>query len=83
MSFQQQNSQKKIRTEYLESETESEFHYQWGSQKSEPKIGIPNLAPSAPVMFSNTIKPPITVTMCLSPPIVAMPILFTSYIGQA
>ncbi len=27
----------------MESKTESEFHFQWGSQKSEPKIG-PNQA---------------------------------------
>ncbi len=33
---------KKIWPESLESKTESEFRFQWGSQKSEPKIGIPN-----------------------------------------
>ncbi len=36
--------QKKIQPESLESKTESEFCLQWGSQKLEPKIGIPNLA---------------------------------------
>ncbi len=33
---------KKIQPKYPESETKSEFRFQWGSQKSEPKIGIPN-----------------------------------------
>ncbi len=33
---------KKIRPESSESKTESEFRIQWGSQKSGPKIGIPN-----------------------------------------
>jgi hypothetical protein len=33
---------KKIQLESLESQTESESRLQWGSQKSEPKIGIPN-----------------------------------------
>jgi hypothetical protein len=28
----------------LDSKTKSEFRFHWGSQKSEPKIGIPNLA---------------------------------------
>ncbi len=42
--FQQRNS-KKIRPESLESKTELEFRFRWGSQKSEPKIGIPNQAP--------------------------------------
>jgi hypothetical protein len=42
MTFQQRNS-KKIQPEYPESETELEFHFQWGSQKSGSKIGIPNL----------------------------------------
>jgi hypothetical protein len=41
MTFQQRNS-KKFWPEYPESETESEFCFRWGSQKSEPKIGIPN-----------------------------------------
>ncbi len=35
---------KKFWPEYPESETESKFCFQWGSQKLEPKIGIPNLA---------------------------------------
>jgi hypothetical protein len=34
--------QKKIQPESSESISESEFCFQWGSQKSEPKIGIPN-----------------------------------------
>jgi hypothetical protein len=38
--------EKKIQPESSESKTESEFRFQWGSQKSEPKIGIPNLVPS-------------------------------------
>ncbi len=42
MSFQQQNSQKKFRLEYPESEAEPEFGFQLGSQKLEPKIGISN-----------------------------------------
>ncbi len=33
-----------FRLESLESKTELEFRLQWGSQKSEPKIGIPNQA---------------------------------------
>ncbi len=43
MSFQQQISQKMNQPEYLESEMKFEFCYQWWSQKSKPKIGIPNL----------------------------------------
>jgi hypothetical protein len=35
---------KTFRPEYLESEMESEFRFQWGSQKLEPKIRIPNQA---------------------------------------
>jgi hypothetical protein len=42
MTFQQRNS-KKIQPEYPESETELEFCFQWGLQKLEPKIRIPNL----------------------------------------
>ncbi len=34
---------KKFQPEYPESKTELEFRFRWGSQKSEPKIGIPNL----------------------------------------
>jgi hypothetical protein len=34
----------KIQPESLESKTESEFCLRWGSQKLEPKIGIPNQA---------------------------------------
>jgi hypothetical protein len=33
---------KKNRPESLESKMELEFHFRWGSQKLEPKIGIPN-----------------------------------------
>ncbi len=33
---------KKIHPESLELNTELEFHLRWGSQKSEPKIEIPN-----------------------------------------
>ncbi len=39
--FQQRNS-KKIQPESLESKTKSEFCFQWGFQKLERKIGIPN-----------------------------------------
>ncbi len=39
-----QNSTNIFQPESLESKTESEFRLQWGSQKSELKIGIPNLA---------------------------------------
>jgi hypothetical protein len=41
--FQQRNS-KKFQPESPESKTESEFRFQWGSQKLELKIGIPNQA---------------------------------------
>ncbi len=44
LTFQTSEFQKKIQPESLESKTESEFRFQWGSQKSEPKIGIPNQA---------------------------------------
>ncbi len=43
LNFLTAEFEKKIRPESLESKTESEFRFQWGSQKSEPKIGIPNL----------------------------------------
>jgi hypothetical protein len=33
-----------FRLESSESEKDPEFRFRWGSQKSEPKIGIPNLA---------------------------------------
>jgi hypothetical protein len=39
--FQQRNSKKK-RLESSESKMESDFRFGWGSQKLEPKIGIPN-----------------------------------------
>ncbi len=38
------NSKKIFQPESSELKTESEFRLQWGSQKSEPKIRIPNLA---------------------------------------
>jgi hypothetical protein len=43
LNFSTAEFKKKIRPESLESKTESEFRFRWGSQKSEPKIGIPNL----------------------------------------
>jgi hypothetical protein len=42
LTLQTSEIQKKIQPESSESNTESEFRLQWGSQKSEPKIGIPN-----------------------------------------
>jgi hypothetical protein len=42
LNFSTENSSKKFRPEPSESNTESEFRFQWGSQKSEPKIRIPN-----------------------------------------
>jgi hypothetical protein len=44
LTIQTSKFQKKIQPESLESKTESEFRLQWVSQKSEPKIGIPNQA---------------------------------------
>jgi hypothetical protein len=44
LTLQTLEFQKKIRLESSESKTESEFRLRWGSQKSEPKIGIPNQA---------------------------------------
>jgi hypothetical protein len=41
LTLQTLELQKKIRPESSESKTEWEFRLQWGSQKSEPKIGIP------------------------------------------
>jgi hypothetical protein len=41
------NFKKKIRPESLESETDPEFCFRLGSQKSEPKIEIPNLGGEA------------------------------------
>ncbi len=43
LDFSTAEFEKKIRPESLESKTESEFRFRWGSQKSEPKIRIPNL----------------------------------------
>jgi hypothetical protein len=42
LTLQTSEFQKKIRPESSESKTESEFRLQWGSQKLEPKIRIPN-----------------------------------------
>jgi hypothetical protein len=42
LTLQTLNFKKKIPPESLESKTESEFCLQLGSQKLEPKIGIPN-----------------------------------------
>jgi hypothetical protein len=42
LTLQTSEYQKKIQPESLESNMESESRLQWGSQKSEPKIGIPN-----------------------------------------
>ena len=42
LTLQTSEFQKKKRPESSESNTELEFCLQWGSQKSEPKIGIPN-----------------------------------------
>ncbi len=41
MTFQQRNS-KKIPTGISGIKNGNEFRFRWGSQKSEPKIGIPN-----------------------------------------
>jgi hypothetical protein len=43
LNFSTAEFEKKIQPESLESKTESEFRFRWGSQKLEPKIGIPNL----------------------------------------
>jgi hypothetical protein len=42
LTLQTSEFQKKKKPESLEPKTESEFRLQWGSQKLEPKIGIPN-----------------------------------------
>jgi hypothetical protein len=54
---------KKIQPESSESKTELDFHFQWGSQKLEQKIGIPNQAPIShqlwgysAVMFLNCVN---------------------------
>jgi hypothetical protein len=44
LTFQKLEFQKKIRPEFPESEMKLESHFQWGSQKLEAKIGIPNQA---------------------------------------
>ncbi len=44
LTLQTSEFQKKVRPESSESNMESEFRLQWGSQKPEPKIGIPNQA---------------------------------------
>ncbi len=42
LTLQTSEFQRKFRPESSESNTELEFRLQWGSQKLEPKIGIPN-----------------------------------------
>jgi hypothetical protein len=42
LTLQTSEVKKKIQQGSLESKTESEFRLLWGSQKSKPKIGIPN-----------------------------------------
>ncbi len=69
MIFQQLN-QKKIRPESLKSETE--FRFQWGSQESEPKIGIPNQATQCSIISLET--PSEEETHAMSKPIFAPPI---------
>jgi hypothetical protein len=44
LTLQTLEFQKKIRPKSPESKTKPKFRLQWGSQKSEPKIGIPNQA---------------------------------------
>jgi hypothetical protein len=67
-TFQQRNSKIKFRPESPESKTESEIRFQWGSQKPEPKIRIPNqdlLSYLASPMSSNqnsSIKMDVTIT---------------------
>ncbi len=51
--FQQRNSKEKFQPESLESKTKLEFHFWWGSQKLEPKNGIPNQALKANHLFSS------------------------------
>jgi hypothetical protein len=46
LTLQTTEFKKKIQPESLESKTESEFSLRWESQKSEPKIGIPNQVPT-------------------------------------
>ncbi len=47
-----------FRPKSLESETDPELRFRWGSQKSEPKIGIPNLAmPLRPHILQLTTSP--------------------------
>jgi hypothetical protein len=44
VNFSTAEFKNKFQPESLESKMESEFRFRWGSQKSEPKIGIPNQA---------------------------------------
>ncbi len=44
LNFSTAEIEKNIQPESLESKMELEFRFRWGSQKLEPKIGIPNLA---------------------------------------
>ncbi len=46
LDFSTAKFKKKFRPESLEPKMELEFRFQWESPKSEPKIGIPNLAQS-------------------------------------
>jgi hypothetical protein len=43
LNFSTAEFEKKILPKSSESKTELEFRFRWGSQKTEPKIGIPNL----------------------------------------
>ncbi len=54
--FQQRNLKKKIWPESSESKTESEFCFQWRSQKSEPKIRIPNLVGQCGMILSQVTE---------------------------
>ncbi len=56
LDFFNNGIQKKIRPESLESKAESEFRFQWGSQKLEPKIGIPNQAPKSLCRYSLWVR---------------------------
>jgi hypothetical protein len=57
LTFQKSEFQKKIQLEFPESETKSEFRFRWGSQKSEPKIGIPNQAKHHPNIYHEAYRP--------------------------
>jgi hypothetical protein len=51
LTLQTLEFQKKKTTGIFGSNTESEFCLQWGSQKLEPKIGIPNQKPNCLVKY--------------------------------